>query len=230
MSTVQRDVVARCAAMAHRALCDAIGWGRLRDSVVQPGDRAQQRLLHEDTMPRVARVLACGCACVGLSRELCTRWIDTIVAQQSCAEWVLHHSHRDRKCDARPMSTDTGEPHLHGEERDESTARDDNGEECDESTARDDNARIVARDPEAPGMERVDVGKRARVSALRTALPPEIIQRIAMDYIPLYMSKMKLAHHQLLHEDQFLRLTNYRFDFCVDYEFAERIPELECVD
>ena len=58
------------------------------------------------------------------------------------------------------MSTDTGEPHLHGTERDESTARDDN-------------ARIVARDPEAPGMERVDVGKRARVSALRTALPPE---------------------------------------------------------
>ena len=161
-------------------------------------------------VPRVAMVLVCGCACVGMSRV--------------GAGWVPHHPHHDKKHTTQlygEMSADMEEePHLH---------RDGYGA-LQSAHALNATVRTMARDPEARGIERFDAGKRARVSALHTALPPELIQRIYYDYIPIYMSKMQRAHYQLLHEDQFLRLTDFQFDFCVDYEFAERIPELESVD
>lgn len=57
-------------------------------------------------------------------------------------------------------------------------------------------------------------------------LPQELIQRIYIYYIPLYMNKMNIVHIQLLHEEHFLNLSTHLFPFEVDYAFAERIPEL----
>jgi hypothetical protein len=58
-------------------------------------------------------------------------------------------------------------------------------------------------------------------------LPTELAEKIYYDYIPLYTANLRSIHTELLHEDGiFLRLTNHRFDFHMDYEFAERLPEL----
>ncbi len=60
-------------------------------------------------------------------------------------------------------------------------------------------------------------------------LPTELVEKIYYDYIPLYTANLRPIHAELLHEDGiFLRLTNHRFDFHVDYEYAERLPDLIC--
>ena len=57
-------------------------------------------------------------------------------------------------------------------------------------------------------------------------LPQELIQRIYIYYIPLYMNKINLVHIQVLHKEHFSNLSTHIFPFEVDYAFAERIPEL----
>ena len=57
-------------------------------------------------------------------------------------------------------------------------------------------------------------------------LPDELLEKIYIYYIPLYMNKMNLVHIQLLHEEHFLNLSTHLFHFDVDYVFAEPIPAL----
>ena len=58
-------------------------------------------------------------------------------------------------------------------------------------------------------------------------IPTELVEKIYYDYIPLYMTKLGPIHAELLDtRGIFLRLTNHLFDFHVDYEYAERLPDL----
>ena len=58
-------------------------------------------------------------------------------------------------------------------------------------------------------------------------IPDDIIDIIILFYIPLFMSRMKNIHEELIHDSPILALTEDILDFELDFLYATRLPALE---
>jgi hypothetical protein len=196
-------------------------------------------------MRRVAQVLVCGCACIVLSREFGARWKHnhaTLIGIGTVIILLASMLRSTMGSSCRPPTASVLGPGLYPHRKydmpstDNPTEMDQHAMHCKARPGSISHMTVACDLLDARSVERFDVGLDPVMEVGSRAalypepeLPPEVIQKIYYYYVPLYMAKMKLAHHQLLHEDHFLRLTEMRFDCCVDFEFAWRLPDLDRV-